>query len=73
MKKPKESFRDFKASLRKLGVIPQHSLDDTSLPLYDIYEDTFEVVRANTKELRKQRIACAIRCIASSRLTRINR
>jgi len=59
------SFRHFKASLRKLGVIPQHSLKGGSLPLYDIYEDTFAVVRATTPELKEaaHRLRYQVYCV----------
>jgi N-acyl amino acid synthase of PEP-CTERM/exosortase system len=53
MKKATHTLHRFKAGLRKLGVIPQHALDEAALPLYDIYEDTFEVVRAGTQELKE--------------------
>src|SRR5437762_7954441 len=51
-KRSPESLRRFKASLRRIGVQPQAPLSDP-LPLHDIYEDTFKLVRATTQELKE--------------------
>jgi N-acyl amino acid synthase of PEP-CTERM/exosortase system len=59
------ALNHFWARLRKLGVLKQHSLNATFLPLYEIYEDTFEVVRATTQELKEaaHRLRYQVYCV----------
>ena len=66
-KRSPESLRRFKASLRRIGVLPQAPLSDP-LPLHDIYEDTFKLVRATTQELKEAayRLRYQVYCVENS-------